>query len=127
MERATRALLQADLASAEQGISDCDKIAAIATITPGDGILSVGADASAQHALLFAGTRLRSRDTAILRVSGVMRVSVRAPRIRIVLSGKANDPIIASCVEIVTAESTGASVIPEQRQARLAWLASRAK
>jgi molybdopterin biosynthesis enzyme len=30
-------------------------------------------------------------------------VSVRAPRIRIVLSGKANDPIIASCVEIVTA------------------------
>ena len=30
-------------------------------------------------------------------------------------------------VEIVTAESTGASVTPEQRQARLAWLASRAK
>jgi predicted metalloprotease with PDZ domain len=30
-------------------------------------------------------------------------------------------------VEIVTAESTGASVSPEQRQARLAWLASRAR
>ena len=30
-------------------------------------------------------------------------------------------------VEIVTAESTGASLSPEQRQARLAWLASRAK
>jgi predicted metalloprotease with PDZ domain len=30
-------------------------------------------------------------------------------------------------VEIVTAESTGASVTPEQRQARLAWLAPRAK
>ena len=30
-------------------------------------------------------------------------------------------------VEIVTAESTGASVTPEQGQARLAWLASRAR
>ena len=30
-------------------------------------------------------------------------------------------------VEIVTAESTGASVTPEQRQARQAWLASRVK
>jgi predicted metalloprotease with PDZ domain len=30
-------------------------------------------------------------------------------------------------VEIVTAESTGASVTPEQRQARQAWLASRGK
>ena len=30
-------------------------------------------------------------------------------------------------VEIVTAESTGATVPPEQRQARLTWLASRAK
>ena len=30
-------------------------------------------------------------------------------------------------VEIVTAETTGASVTPEQRQARLAWLASRAR
>lgn len=52
--------------------------------TPGDGVLSAGADAAAGQVLRLAGHMLRAVDVAALQTVGVSRVMVRAPRVRVV-------------------------------------------
>lgn len=54
-----------------------------APATPGDGVMSAGADAASGGVLRRAGERLRPSDVAVLRVAGIANVSVRMPRITI--------------------------------------------
>jgi molybdopterin molybdotransferase len=51
--------------------------------TPGDGVLLLGADAGKGAVLLRAGERLRRSDVAVLRLAGIVKVSVRQPRVKI--------------------------------------------
>jgi molybdopterin molybdotransferase len=57
---------------------------ALVTVAPGDGVLPAGADAKAGTPLRTAGERLRITDQAVLSHAGISRVTVRAPRIRLV-------------------------------------------
>jgi molybdopterin molybdotransferase len=57
---------------------------ALANAAPGEGILPAGADAANGLALRRSGERLRYVDLALLRVAGIAKVKVRAPRIRVV-------------------------------------------
>jgi molybdopterin biosynthesis enzyme len=52
-------------------------------ITPGDGVLPVGGDATA-GVLRLAGARLRRVDVALMQSLGIDRVLIREPRVRIV-------------------------------------------
>jgi molybdopterin biosynthesis enzyme len=57
---------------------------ALASATPGDGVLGAGADASPEVPLRRAGGRLRAVDVAALQAAGIARVSIREPRVRVV-------------------------------------------
>lgn len=57
---------------------------ALANAAPGEGILPVGADATAGWALRRAGERLRLVDLALLRAAAIEHVEIREPRIRLV-------------------------------------------
>src|SRR5262249_44263035 len=56
---------------------------ATASAVAGDGVLAAGADAAPGQILRRAGERLRAPDAALLRATGVPRVSGRAPRLLI--------------------------------------------
>jgi hypothetical protein len=54
---------------------------AIAPVTPGEGVLLAGGDASCRVPLRRAGERLRQLDIAALAVVGISEVIIRSPRI----------------------------------------------
>jgi molybdopterin biosynthesis enzyme len=60
---------------------------ALASVTPGEGLLPAGGDADPARPLRRAGERLRASDIAVLGALGIAHVSVRAPRIRLVRIG----------------------------------------
>jgi molybdopterin biosynthesis enzyme len=79
---------------------------ALASATPGDGVIAAGADAAAGNLLRRAGERLRPSDVALLLLADVTSVSVRAPRVKIFCAsvptrGKSDtlSPLIARMVE----------------------------
>jgi molybdopterin biosynthesis enzyme len=55
-----------------------------ASATAGEGVLAAGADAAAGQVLRRAGEILRAADVAALQAVGLTRVTVRAPRVRVV-------------------------------------------
>jgi molybdopterin molybdotransferase len=57
---------------------------ALVTVNPGDGVLVAGGDSDPGVPLRRAGERLRATDVAALAAAGVIRVTVREPRIRVV-------------------------------------------
>jgi molybdopterin biosynthesis enzyme len=74
--------------------------------TPGDGILSKGADIDPANPLMRVGRALRASDIAVLSAAGVSTVSIRSPRIAIVLAGRRDDmttAAIAWLARVVTA------------------------
>ncbi|HEY1473664.1 MAG TPA: molybdopterin-binding protein [Pseudolabrys sp.] len=68
---------------------------ALATVNPGDGVLSAGGDSDPGVALRLAGERLRDTDLAAFAGAGLAHVSVREPRIRVVTL-RASDIIVAA-------------------------------
>jgi molybdopterin biosynthesis enzyme len=79
---------------------------ALASATPGEGVIAVGADAATSDILRRAGERLRPFDVALLRKAGVANVFTRAPRVKIFCAtvptrGKDDtlSPLIARLVE----------------------------
>ena len=58
-----------------------DRAEALAVVAPGEGILPAGGDAAANQPLLGVGKTLRASDVALLRIAGISKVSIRAPRI----------------------------------------------
>ena len=85
-----------------------DRAEAIATITPGEGVLPVGGDVSARTPLRRAGQRLRALDVGILTAAGIAEVPVRQPRIRIVCGGAKETPFIDAALTILAQAVTAA-------------------
>jgi molybdopterin molybdotransferase len=95
------AVLAPDAVTLRGGLAE-----ATATVVPGDGVLAAGADAEPGRPLCRAGARLRATDLAILRAAGIPRVSVRAPRLRVVTANPFIDavddtvaPLVARAIE----------------------------
>lgn len=59
---------------------------AVAAAAPGEGVLAPGVDIDGAKPLYAAGHRLRAADLAVLAAADVPTVSVRAPRVAIVLA-----------------------------------------
>jgi molybdopterin biosynthesis enzyme len=59
---------------------------AVAAAAPGEGVLAPGGDIGGATPLYVAGHRLRAADLAVLAAADVSTVSVRAPRVAIVLA-----------------------------------------
>jgi molybdopterin biosynthesis enzyme len=87
---------------------DCDSVApydaikvsngnaeALVTINPGDGVLPAGGDSDPAIPLRRAGERLRLTDLAAFAATGLSRVTVREPRIR-VLPLRGNGIVVAA-------------------------------
>src|SRR5258708_29350068 len=71
-------------------------------VNPGDGVLAAGGDSDSAIPLRRAGERLRATDLAALSATGIARVTVREPRIRILpLRGSG---IINAAARLVTAD-----------------------
>ena len=78
MPAGTDAVAPLDTITIKNGVAE-----ATGTVTAGEGVLAGGGDSGVQS-LRKAGERLRLVDAAVLAAAGVIKVSVRAPRIRIV-------------------------------------------
>ncbi len=63
---------------------DSGRAAALAPVSPGDGVLPAGGDCMPAPPLRAAGERLRGTDLAAFAAAGVTRVAVRQPRLRVV-------------------------------------------
>jgi molybdopterin biosynthesis enzyme len=61
---------------------------AVAPATPGDGILPAGADASAASPIVRAGQVLRASDIAALTACNVALVTIREPRVGVMLASQ---------------------------------------
>jgi molybdopterin molybdotransferase len=57
---------------------------AIASVSPGEGIVPAGADLAASQPIRHAGEQLRATDVAVLALAGLAQVTVSAPRLRVV-------------------------------------------
>jgi molybdopterin biosynthesis enzyme len=98
------AIVACDAVTWQGGIAE-----AVAPVAPGEGVLASGADVAAGAILRRSGKRVRSSDVAVLKAAGIEKVSVRVPRIAIVLGGPAGvllDAAIGFLADIV-AESGG--------------------
>jgi molybdopterin molybdotransferase len=75
---------------------------ALVTVNPGDGMLPAGGDCDPTIPLRRAGERLRITDLAGFAAAGIARITVRAPRVRVLpLRGTA---IIAAAARLVAAD-----------------------
>jgi len=75
---------------------------AIAAVSPGEGVLPAGGDAAPATPLHRAGQRLRAIDIAVMAASGIAKVSIRVPRIRIAIGGVATSPPIQAAFEFLS-------------------------
>jgi molybdopterin molybdotransferase len=64
-----------------------------ATVTPGDGVLIPGTDATVGELLQQSGHRLRAIDVAAMQALGIADVRVRKPRIRVAHAGQGRNDI----------------------------------
>ncbi|ARP98769.1 molybdopterin-binding protein [Pseudorhodoplanes sinuspersici] len=83
----------------------------VAPVGPGEGVMPPGGDAEGGAVLRKAGKPLRAIDIASFAALGLMQVSIRKPRIRIVLARR-DDAILQSIGDFFTsaARSAGADV-----------------
>ncbi len=72
----------------------------ITGVTPGEGVLAAGADASQQVPLRGAGARARIIDVAAFLAAGVSAVSIREPRIRVALGGT-DDTVVTAAIAML--------------------------
>jgi molybdopterin biosynthesis enzyme len=89
------------------------KHAIIAPVAPGDGVLATHADVAAGAPLRRTGQRLRSVDVAVLGAAGLAQVSVREPRIRLILARAGDDAMLAAARGIIARSlaTEGAAVL----------------
>ena len=80
----------------------------IAPVAIGDGVLPMGADADAQTALAQRGRRLTRLQVAVLVATGVTRVAVREPRVRLVGTRSASDVVIDAAKGLIGGEIAAA-------------------
>jgi molybdopterin molybdotransferase len=94
---------------------------AIASVSPGEGVLPAGADATPQRPLRRAGQRLRLTDIGIMAGAGIADVTVRVPRIRIVSGGATTPPLIDAALDILAHAITtaGGTTFDAREQVKL--------
>lgn len=63
-----------------------DLAEAIGPVTPGEGVAQAGSEAAPSRPLRKSGERLRNVDAAVLAAAGIAQVSVRVPRVLIVMA-----------------------------------------
>jgi molybdopterin molybdotransferase len=74
---------------------------ALAPSGPGEGVLPAGADVGRGATFMQAGRRLDRLHVGLLAAAGVARVSIRAPRLRLVRSGRRDDVIIDTALACI--------------------------
>lgn len=84
---------------------------AIAAVTPGEGVLPAGGDATPRLPLRRIGERLRAIDIAAIRAAGIAEVTIRAPRIAIVCSSSPASPVIESALNWLTRATANFGVL----------------
>ncbi len=73
----------------------------IASVAPGDGVLATNADVTAGEPLRRAGWQPRSVDIAVMAAAGLAHVSIREPRIRLVLTRPDGDAVLTGARGII--------------------------
>jgi molybdopterin molybdotransferase len=71
---------------------------AVATVSPGEGILAAGGDASPRAPLRRAGERLRVIDLALMTAAGIVEATVRKPRVRIACGAATRTPPVEAAI-----------------------------
>jgi len=69
-----------------------DRAEAVATVAPGEGVWAAGDNPFPGQPFYDAGEQLHAMDVYVLQGVGVSDISIRAPRIRLALGGKAASP-----------------------------------
>ena len=95
---------------------------ALAPVVSGEGVLPVGIDAASGAILVRAGRRLSPLHIALLAATGIERVRIREPRLRIARAGPGPDRVLDAVVEIVTDAigRAGALAVPAEMNATMA-------
>ena len=75
---------------------------AIASVSPGEGILAAGGDASPRTPLRRAGERLRVIDLAVMTAAGIVDATVRKPRVRIACGAATRTPLVEAATNMLT-------------------------
>ena len=96
------------------------QFAAIASVAPGDGVLSAGADIGAGTMLGRAGSLVRAADAAALAAAGIAEVVVRAPRICVAAARPGHDAVVAAAVELIASAVAAAGGIGRRSTGDLA-------
>jgi molybdopterin molybdotransferase len=73
----------------------------VTAVTPGDGVLRVGADADGATALVRDGRRLRAAAAAALAGAGISGINIREPRVLVIRARPSDDPIIDAAADLV--------------------------
>src|SRR5262245_2825292 len=82
-------------------VARAGRFEAIAPVAPGEGVLAAGADLRAGEPLRRAGDRLRGRDAAVLAAGGIVEVTVRVPRIRLVHTRAQPDTVLDAACDLL--------------------------
>jgi molybdopterin biosynthesis enzyme len=77
-----------------------NRVEAVASVAPGDGVLAAGGDTSSATPLRRAGAQVRTLDLAVMRAAGVEGVSVREPRIAVVYGGRPGPALTAATANL---------------------------
>ncbi len=81
---------------------------AIAPVSPGEGVLWPGGDASPRVPLRRVGERLREVDVPVLAALGVYEVSIRSPRIVVGCGSAKRTPIVDAALDMLVHAVAGA-------------------
>jgi molybdopterin molybdotransferase len=81
---------------------------AIAPVSPGEGVLWAGGDASPRVPLRRTGERLREVDVAVLAALGISEATVRSPRIVVGCGSVKRTPIIDAALDMLIRAIAGA-------------------
>jgi molybdopterin biosynthesis enzyme len=92
---------------------------AIAAVAPGEGVLPAGADATPRIPLRRTGEHVRAIDIAVIAAAGIAEVTVRSPRICIVLGGAARHAPVDAARDLLARAVTaaGGTVLDAHREA----------
>jgi molybdopterin biosynthesis enzyme len=92
---------------------------AIAAVAPGEGVLPAGGDATPRIPLRRTGEHVRAIDIAVIAAAGIAEVTVRSPRICIVLGGAARHAPVDAARDLLAraVSAAGGTVLDAHREA----------
>jgi molybdopterin molybdotransferase len=91
---------------------------AIASVSPGEGVLPAGGDCTPRTPLRRAGESVRAIDIAVIAAAGIAEVTIRSPRIRIACGSSSKTPLIGSALDALAraAAAAGCTVLEARRE-----------